>query len=335
MKINKILVATLSFFLFAACNQEESPYKQRYNRGLAQGSTYNIQYVVEGDVDYQTQIDSILKFVDNSMSTYVPSSLISRINRGEQVEVDEHFMAVLKKSFEVHEATGGLFDITIYPLMKLWGFGENRKMSVDSAEVDSVLQLIGMDKIELDNYSVKLAEGTQIDFNAIAQGYTVDMVAEFLESKNIEHYLVEIGGEVRCKGKTIDEKTWLIGIEKPEAERNEDKLQTAVYLENASLATSGSYRKYIEIEGSNLKYSHALNPITGYPTHDALLSVSVVTPNCMEADAYATALLVMGLKKSQEFLAQNPKIQAYLIYHDEFKGYQIWHTPGFDEMLKN
>lgn len=319
--------------LLLACNSNSNDLVQRINRGNAQGTTYNIQYQVKTGTDYQINIDSIFRFVDSEMSTYIPNSTISKLNKGENAPISEHFFKVLKKSEEVYELTGGFFDVTVFPLVNFWKI-ENKDENVilDSSKVDSVLHITGFKKVVFTENSVSLPKGMSLDLNAIAQGYTVDLIAEFLESKGVENYMVEVGGEVRAKGKTINENIWKIGIEKPTERTDQTAFQTVIVLKDKSLATSGSYRKYKTMpDGSRL--SHVINPITGYPANHNLLSVSVVADDCMTADALATALLVMGLEGAKQFAKAHPEWDYYFIYFDKYKGYNTWSSDGFKEMM--
>ncbi len=321
-------------FLVTGCTGIDNDEIQRINRGRAQGSTYNIQYVTTKGTDYQQQIDSIFAYIDQEMSTYLPLSTISKLNNEIPTPIDNHFYKVLSVARDIYQLTDGLFDVTVYPLVQLWRIEDpDYSGTIDSAKVDSILAYIGFEKISFDSSSVKLPIGMKLDFNAIAQGYTVDIIAEFLEDKGITNYMVEVGGEVRCKGKNIDEKIWLIGIEKPNSEESTERFQTIVQLKDKSLATSGSYRKYRSLPDGR-RLSHTIHPKTGYPTDHNLLSVSVISDECITADALATALLVMGLKDAKEFAAKHPANEYFFIYYDRYKGYQTWSSDGFSKYLK-
>ncbi|MCX8148465.1 FAD:protein FMN transferase [Thermaurantimonas aggregans] len=325
---------SLMTLIIQACQPKVGDEVMRINRGKAQGTTYNIQYITTQGTDYQREIDSIFAFVDQEMSTYLPTSTISRLNAGEATPIERHFFNVLTLSDKIYQMTGGLFDVTVYPLVQLWKIEDpNFTGAIDSSKVDSVLNFIGFSKIAYDSTSVKLPAGIKLDLNAIAQGYTVDIIAEFLESKGISNYMVEVGGEVRCKGKNINDKIWLIGIEKPVDDPNNQKFQIIIKLKDKSLATSGSYRKYRTMpDGSRL--SHTINPKTGYPTNHNLLSVSVIADDCATADGLATALLVMGLQEAKQFAAKHPEYDYFFIYFDRYKGYQTWSTEGFSKFVE-
>ena len=309
----------------------------RYEKivGAAQGTTYHITYQTRLGKSLQRSIDSILKDFDHSLSTYDPSSNLSRLNQNDpQAKPDAYFNRVFNVSQEVWNATDGAFDITIAPIVNAYGFGSGKQMDIDSARIDSLLQYVGMDKVKLvDGILQKSDPAITMNVNAIAQGYSVDVVAEFLESRNISNYMVEIGGELRSKGKNPSGKKWRIGIDKPE-EGNfvaGHNLQAILSISGKSLATSGNYRKYYEKDG--LKYVHTIDPQTGYPVMSRLLSATIVSEECIYADAYATACMVLGLEKSKQLLKEHPELRAYLIYSDSIGGFNVFVTPGMDSLL--
>lgn len=318
----------LFFFLFlalAAC-QSEAP-KYTHLEGQAQGTTFHITYLDADGRNFSGQVDSLFRLMDRSMSLWDSMSVISRVNRNEaDVVVDEHFSAVFRRSQEIAAATDGVFDITVGPLVRAWGFSYKKGLPPpDSAQVDSLRQIIGFQKTQLENGVLKKADPRmEVDMNAIAQGYTVDVLADFLEKQGVQNYMIEVGGEVRTLGQNERGETWRIGIDKPvEGEGKGRPLQTVVPISGKSLATSGSYRKFVERDGK--KYSHAIDPRTGYPIAHSLLSVTVIADDCTTADAYATAFLVLGLEKSVE-IAERLGVQFYAIYADADGNLQVWST---------
>ncbi len=313
----KIAIPLVSFFLLINCSRVQQ--NTVLISGEAQGTTYHITYITETEISYKDQVDSIFHVIDLSMSAYIPASIISRINQHDtNIVVDQHFVNVFNKAQEVSEKTNGLFDITVGPVINAWGFGFSKKERVDSALIDSLLMNVGYSLVHIaNNKLIKKKPGVMLDFNAIAQGYTVDVLAVFLEEKNIHDYIIELGGEVKAKGKKINNEYWTIGIDQPnESEMEGRPLKAAIQLQNQSLATSGNYRKFYTENGQ--KYSHIIDPHTGYPAKNNLLSASVIAPDCMTADAYATAFMVMGLEKSKQFLQQHPdlQIEVYFIYDE-------------------
>lgn len=313
----KVLFPILAIVIFfTGCNSNKKSLITV--EGNAQGTTYHISYISDDGNNHKTAIDSLLKKIDISMSTWLPGSIISRINNNDHsVIVDQYFIDVFNKSLEVSDKTDGLFDVTVGPLVNSWGFGFTKKATMDSITIDSLLHFIGYKMLKLEgNKIIKAKPEIKIDFNAIAQGYSVDVLANYLESKGIDNYLVELGGELKAKGKKENEN-WKIGIDKPiEKATSERKLEAVINLNNKALATSGNYRKFYEENGQ--KFSHIIDPRTGYPAKQNLLSATVIADDGITADAYATAFMVMGLQKSMQFLEDNKdlKLEVYFIYDD-------------------
>ncbi len=306
--------------LFFSCGEDISQKKELKVNGYAQGTTYSITYISDDGVNYQRSIDSLLIEIDNSMSTYQKNSLISKWNKsehGDGIKFDENFNEVYIISNYVFELTEGAFDPTVAPLVNAWGFGFEK--GDDITNIDTLLMDIGFDQLRSPHGPrvgvFKLNSDMKLDFNAVAQGYTVDVLGELLEKKGINNYLVEVGGELRAKGNNINDTLWRVGIDRPLPNLKEREIEAIISLDNLSLATSGSYRKFYEKDGK--KYSHTINPKTGYPVQHNLLSATVVTDECAYADAYATAFMVMGLEKSKEFLTSHKELMALLIFSDE------------------
>ncbi len=297
--------------------------------GNAQGSTYHITYFDKQNRDLQPEIEKILSDFDKSVSTYLPSSIISKINSNKKdVKADKYFTTCFNKAKEVWKNTDGAFDPTVYPLVNAWGFGPGKKQNIEKEKIDSMLKFVGFDLIELKgNTVVKKDPRVGLDFNAFAQGYSVDVVSDFLNSKGIFSYIVEIGGEVYAKGKKPNGDNWSIGIEKPiENKDSVNPIKAIVKLENMAVSTSGNYRRFFIENG--IRYGHHIDPKTGYPTKNNLLSATVFAKECISSDANATGILVLGLEKAKKFLEMHPELQAYLIYSDEKGNYQIYETPG-------
>jgi thiamine biosynthesis lipoprotein len=323
----------LSLFLFysASLFSQQEPIRIE---GEAQGTTYHITYFDNQNRDFQPEIEQILKDFDLSVSTYIPNSVISRINSNEKnVIVDKYFIACFNKAKEVWKNTNGAFDPTVYPLSNAYGFGPGKKQKIEKAKIDSILQFVGFQLIKLKgNKVIKKDPRVALDFNAFAQGYSVDVVSDFLNSKKIKSYIVEIGGEVYAKGRNSNGENWKIGIEKPiDNKESGNPLKAIVKLENLAIATSGNYRRFIIEDG--VKYVHHIDPKTGYPTKNNLLSASIFAKECITSDANATGVLVLGLEKAKVFLQKHPELQAYLIYSDENGNYQVYETPGLKAIV--
>jgi len=304
--------------------------------GYTQGSTYHITYYDSLHRDFQKEIDQLLKQFDESLSTYLPSSVISKINANEKnVVVDDYFITCFNKAKEIWKNTEGAFDPTVYPLVNAWGFGPGKKQKIDKLLIDSLLTFVGFHLIELKGHRIEKKDlRVSLDFNAFAQGYAVDLVSDFLVSKHINAFIVEIGGEVYAKGKKFNGDNWTVGIEQPiDNKETENPLKAIAKLENLAIATSGNYRRFTIENG--IKYAHHIDPKTGYPTKDNLLSVSVFSDKCIVSDAYATGLLVMGLEKAKEYLNKHRDLEAYLIYADEQGNFKIYETPGLKTLIVN
>lgn len=305
--------------------------------GFTQGTTYHITYSSKDSVDLQKDVDLLLAKFDSSLSTYVDYSIISRINNNDlKVTPDSLFLEVYRKAKEVYLQTDGAFDITVAPLVKLWGFGKNAENThPDDSLIDSILNLVGMSKISLDSKHniIKQDPRITLDVNAIAQGYAVDYICNFLDDSGIQNYMVEIGGELKTKGKNPKGDTWKIGIDKPSEDNTvfNRQLQAIVKLDNKALATSGNYRKFYEDNGT--KYVHTIDPKSGYTVKSNLLSVTVLADDCMTADAYATAAMVMGLERSKSLFSLLDNLDAFLIYSDQYGNYLEWYTDGFNKLI--
>ncbi|MBL6657114.1 MAG: FAD:protein FMN transferase [Flavobacteriales bacterium] len=328
-------IFSLFLILLMSCSSNESTRKMVSNFGYAQGTSYSIKYMMSKDKDYHHQIDSLFTAIDASLSTYLPTSLISQLNEGDTtLLLDKHFVKVFNASKEVSEKTEGLFDCTVAPLVSIWGFGtEAAADEVDTLKILKIVEQIGYEKLSMKGDSLlSNPEGITLDFNALAQGYTVDLIAAFLESKNISDYLIEVGGEIRVGGLNSREKKWVIGIDKPSKDIDQsDRFQLKLNLTNKSLATSGNYRKFYE--KNNQIYSHTIHPKTGFPVQHALLSATVIADDCMSADAYATAFMVMGVNETKKFLKSDSTLEAFLIYTNDDKQWEMWSTEGFEEMV--
>jgi len=327
-KTSLVLAAVVLF----SCNSLQE--KKIMFQGNTQGTYYAITYFDRQGRDFQAQVDSILHVFDLSLSMWVPESIISRINNGDTlVKPDHWFRDIFDRSQAISAKTNGAFDVTVGPLVDAWGFGSKGKMVLTPEKVDSLRQYVDYREVSIDsNGMVVKPAGFRIDFNAIAQGYSVDVVSDFLASRGIKDYLIDIGGEVLGKGAKPGGKPWLVGIENPAADSLAGRtINTKIALVNKAVATSGSYRKYYEENG--VRYSHTIDPATGYPVRHSLLSVSVLADDCATADGYATAFMVMGLDKSKEFLEKNPGMEAYFIISANNGQYQTYATKGFKEII--
>jgi thiamine biosynthesis lipoprotein len=308
------VAAAMCFVISALCPAVPETYRIT---GQAQGTTYAITWYADRKTVDQTQVDSIFKSIDASLSIYVSGSLISRFNGSQEgIEMDEHLVRVVEKSMQIYRETGGLFDITVYPLVRAWGFGAKAPDTMpDSAAIRELLTCVGSEKLRIiGRRLLKTNSCTQIDVNGIAQGYSVDVVASFLEAHGIANYMVEVGGEIRTKGlKLPGNEPMKIGIETPSAtEFDAPVIREVISIGDRAVTTSGSYRKFRESAGMRL--SHIIDPKTGFPVQREIISATVVAPEAITADGFDNALLAAGIDGAFEMLRTHPDIEAYLIY---------------------
>jgi len=321
--------------LFLACNNQDSKSILIQNTGEAFGTTYNIQY--ESETDFHDDLKKVFDAVNQSMSTYMATSDISRINQGDTtVVVDDYFIEVFNTSKELWLATNGSFDPTVGPLVNAYGFGPDGTLKgIDSTQIDSIRQFVGFEKLKLtkDKQIVKQDSRTYIDFNAIAKGYAIDLLGNVLDQKKVENYLIEVGGELLGKGKNNQtQNNWIVGVDDP-TQQQERTLIKKIKLIDRAMATSGNYRKTRIDPVTKANYVHTINPKTGWPKKSNVLSVSVLAENSMLADGYATAFMVMELEETQAFLENHSDLDVYIIYTDENGEIQEWLTAGFQEVV--
>lgn len=307
-------------FLFLSVTQTQVEWKTIRINGFAQGTTYAITYYAADSGVVKSQVDSILNKIDSSVSLYKPYSFITRFNNSiTGIKTDPHFSHVTKKAIAVFKETNGLFDITVQPLVEAWGFGINKNQFLpEGKEIDELKKCVGAKLLRYgDTYLLKKKPCVKIDMNGIAQGYSVDVIAGFLEKQGIKNYIVELGGEIRVKGrKQPSGEKMKIGIESPDDDEFSDHpIQKIIAIENCAITTSGSYRNYRESNGK--KISHIINPKTGYPVDNELISVTVYAKDAMTADAYDNALMLMGLKDALKFVEKRKGISAYFIYKNK------------------
>jgi len=312
-----IIIALIFIFIYPVSKKPE--YIR--NQGKAQGTYYSVVYLQPEGQDLQREIDSLFAVIDNSLSTFNPNSIISRINRNDTtVFTDLYFETMYTVAQQVSEKTGGAFDITVAPLVNAWGFGFGNRERKQMPDIDTILPYIGYRKIRLENHRlIKDDLRIMLDASAIAKGYSADLIAQLLEAKGCENYMVEIGGEIVCKGKNPKGKKWTIAIDMPIDNQNNtrEKFQDTLYISNSGLATSGNYRQFYYLDDK--KYSHTIDPRSGYPVSHNLLSLTVIAPTCIQADAFATAFLVMGADSALALCNQIPEIECYLILTDTVK----------------
>ena len=328
--MRKLLIVFIAIVL-VACKQDKKQDELVKLSGPVFGTGFNILYAHKDNTNFIQEIDSLFNDVNQSLSTYIPDSDISKLNRNELTKVDHYFIEVFNSSKSIYEDTKGVFDPTIGNVVNAWNFGaETNKFLTDSTTIDSLMQFVGFDKLSLSGNSINKPVSTYLEFNAIAKGYGVDVIAEFLETQDIENYLVEIGGEIRVKGQNIEKQSpWKVGLDEPRFD-GEQSVFKAIALKNEAMATSGTYRKFNIDENGN-RYAHIINTKTGYPTKTNILSVSVIAPDCMTADAYATAFQAMGIEDVSRFLKSHPELKVFMIYENDKQELATLNINGFPE----
>ena len=333
--MEKLIILLLSGVLIVSGCSPQKEYAAI--DGLTQGTTYHI--VVESspgtDIEaLRVKIETVLNEVDNSLSIYNDSSVISRINRNISDRTDTLFREVFRASAKISGECNGLFDITVGPLVKAWGFGPDAHKMFDKTKLDSLMALVGMDKVRLEgDRIIKADPDIFIDVNAIAQGYTVDLLIDMLARSGINDCLVEVGGEVRSSGDK-NGRGWHVGIDRP-VDGNYapgSDLKATVRLDNCALATSGNYRKFYIEDG--VKYSHTIDPRTGYPAKQTVLSATIIAPTCAAADAWATACMVGGKDTAISFIEKYDFLEGYLIFSDDRGNMKSWISEGLRKKIE-
>jgi thiamine biosynthesis lipoprotein len=328
----------LAFIFMAIYYFQTSFYPQKkvlHLKGVTMGVVnYNIKYIDEKNRNFQKEIDSILKDFNDALSTYIPNSEISTFNKDSIFRFkSKHFLEVLTACQEIYKETDGAFDATVAPLVNAWGFGFKKEQFPDSSTIDSLKKIIGFDKITFDKEKViKKNKKVMLDFGGIAGGYAVDIVAKLLDKKGIKNYMVEIGGELICKGKNIENQLWNLGITNPFYKQpNQPRLAYIVQVDNKAMNTSGNYEQFYQKNGK--KYSHTINPKTGYPENNEMLSSTVFAKTCMIADGYATAFMVLGVEKTKKILAKHPELDVVLIYQNSKGQTETFMTEGIKKYV--
>jgi thiamine biosynthesis lipoprotein len=314
MTIRSIGFLAFSCILFSSF-REQPP--QRFElSGRAQGTTWHITYFASDSIDLMPAINQLLSEVDQSLSLYQPNSIVNKWNQSKKgIRVDSHFNQVLTKAIDVFHDTEGYFDITVFPLTSAWGFGPRKNTELpDSSLIKGVMPCVNSQLLKVRGRKItKKKPCVQIDPNGIAQGYTVDQLAAILDSRGIMNYLVELGGEIRVRGRKLPSGEKLsIGIEAPGDDPLFPLLQKRVYMESGAITTSGNYRRYLEADGKRI--THLLDPHTGYPIQNELVSVTVIAPDAITADAYDNALMAMGLERALNWVDKRPELAAFFIY---------------------
>lgn len=338
MKITKSSIFRIVFLLFLIVGsiyiirqQNTMPYQ--HNTGQIFGTTYHITY--QSDKDLHREILQRLQLVDQTFSTFNDESIISKINRNEPVKLNQMFIEVFDLAKTVSKDTHGAFDITVAPLVNVWGFGFKSVTPPTKAVIDSLRHLTGYEKVKLIGSKVRKQDPRiMLDCSAIAKGYGSDVVAQYLRSRDVENFMIEIGGEIVVQGNSDKRLPWKIGVTKPTDDSTQvnNELQTVLNVSNTAMATSGNYRRFYYKNGK--KYAHTIDPKTGYPVQHNILSATVLANTCAKADAYATSFMVLGLEKTQQVLQHHPDLMVYLIYADGQGKNKVWYSPSLKKAIQ-
>lgn len=320
-----LTILVIGTIIIAIGNHESKKIPYQTDEGTIFGTVFHTTY--QCDSSLHEEIMTELNNVDASLSMFNPNSTISRINRGEQTETDSLFRMVFTISQEISKVTDGCFDITVAPLVNVWGFGFKNDALPDSAKVDSIRQHIGYTNITLDEKGRILKNDSLMimDCSAVAKGFGSDQVASLMRRHGIKNFMIEIGGEIVVSGVNPKGKPWNIGINKPIEDNTctNNEIECVIPLSDCAMATSGNYRNYY-ISEDGRKLAHTIDPHTGYPVQHSILSSTVIAPTCAMADAFATSFMVMGHVKAKEILSQHPELKAYFIYSNEDGEMETW-----------
>ncbi|NER18626.1 FAD:protein FMN transferase [Spongiivirga citrea] len=335
-KRHKLMLGLLALaVILGGCSKSGT---MKVYKGSVFGTTYTVKFFSDAEFDARKRIDSVFDLVNSSMSTYIPDSKISRINKGDTtVVLDAPFKEVLNRSYRLAGKTYGYFDPTVGALADAWGFGPSGSfIAMDSAKVDSIMEFTGFSKLRLTprgDRIIKSDPRVTLDFNAVAKGYAVDLIARVLIFEKVDNFLVEIGGEVVGLGENIDkQKPWIVGVENPNREEGPTYI-TTLKLDKKALASSGNYRKYRVDEQTGEKYVHTIDPKTGFTKKGNILGVSVLSNSCLKSDAIATGLMAMNQILVKDFALKNADVEILMVYLDENKEEKVWMTAGFSELV--
>jgi thiamine biosynthesis lipoprotein len=331
--VKNLVFPFILLFTTVSCFSREPQYVKIF--GNSQGTTYHITYQNSLNINLQPEVEKRLKYIDGLFSTFNENSALSKINRSSvPVVLPGLLEELIKRSFLYNKESAGGFDITVGPLVNAWGFGDSKSKMPSKNQVDSLLQFVGQNKLKIKNHKlIKADPRMQIDLNSIAQGFTVDYLSNYFDSLGIKNYLIEVGGELMARGKNAQGAPWKVGIETPSDDNKStnQSIQKIIGISNLAVSTSGNYRRFFVVDG--VKYSHTIDPHTGDPVRNTLLSATIVADNCTDADAYATVCMVLGLDNSIKFLKNKPHLRAYLIYSGSKGEYLTYYTDNMKELF--
>ncbi len=323
-----LLVLLLAGAAFVIYQQRTAPYQ--HCSGRIFGTYYNITYQHESNLE--REILEALNGVDSSLSMFNAASTLARINRGEDVALDKPLQYLLPRALTIAAETDGAFDITVAPLVNVWGFGVTTEAWPTAETIDSLMTFVGYDKLSIKGKRIEKSDArTMIDLSAIAKGYAADVVAQMMERNKVRNYMVELGGDLVVKGHGSSTKAWRIGLSRPVEGDSIQAFECILRLTDCAAATSGNYRNFFYKDG--VRYAHTIDPHTGYPIAQDIVSATIIAPRCYEADAYATAAMVLGLDGTKALIAKHPSLEAYLIYTTPTGEQEVWMTDGFEKYI--
>ena len=337
-QVNKRLMWQLPFLVLLIVGtvliirqQRNLPYQKSADKVF--GTFYHAVYQCDSDLTYS--INAELAKVDQSLSPFNKQSIITAVNQNQEVKLNDMFLDVYQLAMKISKETDGAFDITVAPLVNAWGFGFKNGIEPTKKQVDSLMQIIGYQKVSLEKGSIhKTDPRIMLDCSAIAKGYGTDVVARLLRSKGINNFMIEIGGEIVTSGVNPEQKPWRVGISKPveDPQGVGQGVQSIIAITDKAMATSGNYRNFYYKDGK--RYAHTIDPKTGYPVQHSILSATVFANSCAMADAYATSFMVMGVEKAQMILNEHPELMAYLIYSDQNGKNAVWYSPSLKNKIQ-
>lgn len=333
------LVLCMGALLLFSCNNTKKTSKLYEIEGKGGSVTYRVKYISADSINLKPAIDSLVKVVDLSISSYNPESIVAKINQGAvTTKVNDHFKNAFATAQKVWKESGGFYDPTIGVLVKAWGFGKELIQPISKLpterQIDSLKRYVGFEKVHIsdDDYVKKQNPAIQLDLTSVLRGYTADVISNFLKSKGIENFYVKVDGEGFVLGRDIVNNTpWRVEAEDP-YELNNDYQEVILNLNNESISTDENYRR-VWIDGTGKRFVHIINPFTGYPMTGEMLSATVIAKTALESDAYSTMFMIIGLEKSKEFLAKHPELKALLVYSDQNNEVKTYKTQNIEPLI--
>jgi len=336
----KFLTLCLGALLLFSCDNNTKKTSKLYEvEGKGGSVAYRVKYISANSTDLKPAIDSLVKVVDHSISSYNKESIVAKINQGlVATKANDHFKRAFATAQKVWKESGGFYDPTVGILVNAWGFGKELIQPVSKLptehEIDSLKKYVGFEKVHIsdDDYVKKQNPAIQLDLTSVLRGYTADVISDFLKSKGIENFSVKVDGQTIVEGKDVVNNTpWKVEAEDP-YKLNDDYKEVILHLNNESVSTDENYRR-VWIDGNGKRFVHIINPFTGYPMTGEMLSATVIAKTAVESDAYSTMFMIIGLEKSKEFLAKHPELKALLVYSDQNNEVKTYKTQNIEPLI--